>query len=522
MSKKSWAPPQKGTELFPVTGQVPIRLLVKGVPPGSVQERELVAAHEGILSQFIAKQRHAYSLSVIPIHRGMIERDNVRMTYHNQQGVEVALIEVRPQAGGGEAIEDKAGYALIDLTVDNEDTDGDAGTRPYFYAVGRSAPGRDLLESMFATAEQGQWVRAPVAFARTTTELPVEIFDPVEDDGRWRISLRVDCRTQRRTEAAIVDLYGYVAAKPPIIEEVETDNVLGTAMQGYVDIDLIGGQSTFFTLSGLTLDDWSVLYPEIASYDFFLESDAGPMNDWAELVDNSLTIDTELMVKTMVGNSAGNHFNHLSGWNSTSGWAGDNLSVITGLYQPSVVGAVDNFPDTAFRGKATWRFGYYATYSGTKVWPPAGAPTTGSAIAYGTMPDPPPINGLPSGTPPDSGFARAGTGYKIFYHYPDYEWIEIVTPVHHAQRCEISTGIAPASTTWGVSGYPNVDTTIALWEDAARFPRRPTTYPLETVELRDLQDDELDGGTPENFYNMRYIGRVFVDLMTGRGHFRPA
>ena len=258
MSKKPWAPPQKGTELFPVVGQTPIRLLVKGVPPGSAQEARLVDAHQGVLSQFISKQRHAYSLSTIPIHKGRIERGGVSMTYMNQHGMETATLEVRPTSGGKVEPRKPKGYIPPKWVVIELDCLEIYSAQGYFLShvlpnappptvagtVVLPRPDMSGVHDYFRTAATGgyehSWGYWDAAFD------VVELAQPCTLTG----SLLLDLRPFAAYKAVTVELYGYLRAYP-------INKLLASGPAVYAGTQEVTGHGTILRANqGTTSGNW--------------------------------------------------------------------------------------------------------------------------------------------------------------------------------------------------------------------------------------------------------------------------
>lgn len=95
MSKKSWLPTQKGTDLFPNTTQIPTNLKIRDVEPGTELYDNVASEYDGQLRQFHAKAQQTYSLSTNPIMRLRASfGDEARATYTNIQGMETLELEV--------------------------------------------------------------------------------------------------------------------------------------------------------------------------------------------------------------------------------------------------------------------------------------------------------------------------------------------------------------------------------------------------------------------------------------------
>lgn len=270
MSKKFWLPPQKGTEIYPVVGQTPIRLIVKGVPPGSPQEAQLVEAHQGILSQFIAKQRHAYSLSTIPIHKGRIDRDGVTMTYVNQQGMETATLEVRSTSSASSSKTTKSrrqwDWALIEIML------------PYTVQAQLFSYGQMRVPKL-GTPGAGDVLPFP-GIART----PERSLDPVDrlintpkaiSSGDHVIltseyaSFLVDLRPLQGVPAAQVDLWAYVLVAPefrppPIyVWAAGPGDGHGSSASPWPPLEPDMGNSGDTFPTGYTLSSWRALRPPV-------------------------------------------------------------------------------------------------------------------------------------------------------------------------------------------------------------------------------------------------------------------
>lgn len=232
MSNKFWLPPQKGTDLYPVVGQVPIRVRVRGAEPGSPEYARLVAQHQGVLSQFIMKQRHAYSLSTIPIQQGRIDRDGVTMTYQNQNGLEIATLEVRPTTqGGAQLIKAPAkpwDWALLQVEVPNAwSADMAAGgfsarrivptpTEPSLrfegWAYNDGVEGDDDITYMDDGRSQPVLAWAPYSSANPPFLAPVEIKAGASGDTQV-VSMKIDLTQFSSASAVVADIYGYLGAK---------------------------------------------------------------------------------------------------------------------------------------------------------------------------------------------------------------------------------------------------------------------------------------------------------------------
>lgn len=123
MSKKSWLPTVKGTELFPDAIRPPTKLVVKDVVPGTELYDAVAAEYSGRLRQFHAKAQQTHSLSVNQITklRQQFGDDEARATYLNQFGNETLTLEVSRSKLG--ELEEKVGkedwwiWALIELDI---------------------------------------------------------------------------------------------------------------------------------------------------------------------------------------------------------------------------------------------------------------------------------------------------------------------------------------------------------------------------------------------------------------------
>jgi hypothetical protein len=121
VSKRSWLPTSKGTELFPTVIQAPTRLIIEGVRTGTPLYRAVADRLGGRLKQFHGKQQQMYALSERKAHRGHIDwGDGARATYTNVDGRETLRLEV--DAGVLETLskqlaEDWWEWALIDIKI---------------------------------------------------------------------------------------------------------------------------------------------------------------------------------------------------------------------------------------------------------------------------------------------------------------------------------------------------------------------------------------------------------------------
>lgn len=267
MSNKLWTPSQKGTDLLPLTGQPPIRLRVTGVPIGSPQEAQLVAAYQGILSQFIAKQRHAYSLSTIPIQQGRITRDGVVMTYQNQHGLEYATLEVRPTSsstsGGKTKKRRRWDWALIEIML------------PYTLKAQLMAFASMRVPYLGAPTPDDDLPFPGIAHS-PASDAPVDrlINSPLLDVDLDRVSLTtdhtsflVDLRPLHGMPAAQVDIHAWVQVMPEVLPLYQVGWETGPDIGDppYFDPDTatslglnFGGHPT-----GYTQEEFDALQPEV-------------------------------------------------------------------------------------------------------------------------------------------------------------------------------------------------------------------------------------------------------------------
>lgn len=95
MSKKSWLPTQKGTELFPNVIQAPATLRIKDVEPGTELYTAVAQEYAGQLKQFHAKaqQTHALSVNLITKVRQRLGPE-ATATYTNIHGNETVELQV--------------------------------------------------------------------------------------------------------------------------------------------------------------------------------------------------------------------------------------------------------------------------------------------------------------------------------------------------------------------------------------------------------------------------------------------
>lgn len=212
VSKIFQLPSQKGTDLQSQITQMPTKLVIKGVEPGTPLAGAVADHFGGRLKQFHVKQQQNYALSPTAIHRSHIEWKGGRATYVNQGGQEYLTLEVDPQLLK-QLVEKKKPKFPDAVLISFEYPSGMWGIYPYHVAYirgknyGTSYPyPNTAFDASGAYSDDGS--KNPViAFPPTTnTHARYEPVTIVENsDGSCRATLLVD--TFSIKSAVTIDIY---------------------------------------------------------------------------------------------------------------------------------------------------------------------------------------------------------------------------------------------------------------------------------------------------------------------------
>lgn len=511
---KDQLPTQKGTELFPQTTKAPTKVRFQGVPPGSQEAQQLVQRYAPQINHFHRSQAQKYSLSTVENYRAHGRYPGLKMTYTNLQGQEI--IDVRVETVLSRPGEQKKpglpwDWVQVDLHVPNV-TEEIYGSFSAHVVAPVLDPGDPNIGRADNSGSYHDFTDKPViqyaysnkyAYIETTTA----------PDGTQIASLLVDVRELHIYKEVRIELYG--SLPDPGGEWNETADIIGSFTAGRARINLEDGTSSFTSRSPLLLADWVAVHPEVADYTTFSLDSAGPFNQMQDTIDNVLAGSSgEWAMGGLVGNSAGTMFNGLLYWDAglpppgylSSGNAAFAASLVS--YQPPLHGTHENYPGTQATSKMFFRGGYYATYSGSQDWGPNGI---GTGITYGAMPEPPPINGLPSGDGVTKGYARAGRVYEIWYLFPTYDQVFIPnSPV--VRQCTIRAAAFRGTPPWAWAEYEITSAFVsyARWETTDKYP---AAFPLGTIA-----EDVVVSSDPER----DFLGTISIFQDNGSVIFTPA
>ena len=120
MSKRSWLPTQKGTEVWPRTTVQPPKLIIEGVTTGTPLYHAAAERYGGMLKQFHGRCQQDYSLTENGQVKRHVDWGTARATYLNVQGQEILRLEVdhkELEKLGKEGAERVPDFAVIDIVV---------------------------------------------------------------------------------------------------------------------------------------------------------------------------------------------------------------------------------------------------------------------------------------------------------------------------------------------------------------------------------------------------------------------
>lgn len=212
MSKNSWLPTRKGTDLFPAETQVPAVLRIKDVRPGTELYTAIAKEYGGRLKQFHAKAQQSHALSVNPISRVRQQfGDEAQATYTNIHGNETVELEVSRSKLGKMQVKPRSpwDWAIINFKVINPPSDATFAAFMIAPLLQHITP--DLVTAKGVTFYPGGdngLGDKPISFPnpdRFTSLAPL-----IVDSGYTAGSLAVDMKVVGPESQVVIDVYGKI------------------------------------------------------------------------------------------------------------------------------------------------------------------------------------------------------------------------------------------------------------------------------------------------------------------------
>ena len=212
MSKRFINPTQKGTELFPDTTRLPIKLVIPGTEHDPALRQQVMAAYSGRLASFQRKQTQLASLSPGTWYQQREVTPDVKMTYTNNLGQETLRLEIHPSKLT-HRVGDQWDWALIEVAM--------FGGSYYVVLEGLAVmhlPRGDKIYAGTALPIRGAGVSgilpaSTAAGERVLFAAPYGPSSPEAADVQY-VSYYVDLRGHRGLPLASVDMFAAIGITP--------------------------------------------------------------------------------------------------------------------------------------------------------------------------------------------------------------------------------------------------------------------------------------------------------------------
>jgi len=122
VSRVPWQlPTQKGTEVFPETTKVPVKVVMT-VPPSAdrAAAQRVYERNQGVINKFYLKAAQQHALGIVDVTAMQMQVPGMKLRYSNNQGVEAVFVEVSDTVTKQEGGEEKKGWEWDFLLVDIE------------------------------------------------------------------------------------------------------------------------------------------------------------------------------------------------------------------------------------------------------------------------------------------------------------------------------------------------------------------------------------------------------------------
>ena len=528
VSKIFQLPSQKGTELQPQITQMPTKLVIKGVEPGTPLAGAVADHFGGRLKQFHVKQQQNYALSPTAIHRSHIEWKGGRATYTNQGGQEYLTLEVDPQLLKELHAKSKTlpDFAVVDFVVQDSYNNYISFTAALITPkLDRAAVISDYtglptngVEINDNYAHDYSWgVKDPIIMYADTADAVGFVYI-----SNYVASLKVDFRKLGYTAMVVVDVYAYILADPDTYEDLPPV-LVGSYYAGYLEnsnSSVYGGQPILSTI-GQQSAELKALYPELAGA---YSSQGVGINNMPFYTDgsNQLANMTTYSSIRYFGYGGAGIWNGLAKYYGAPGstWDVDHLGFsdpnnIRGRLLPEIGGVVTPLPaGGGYTGSIRWRFWRRAVYA-------ADGSFSLATESSGNYPTPPTytadLNFYPDGDPAgNTGWARFSTVDIGFYFLPSYYYPQ--RTVHHPAKKPVDITFAFYEP--GTKLVSDSSNYKPIWVVTANTIPSRTKLNLQNPLVLD-SNAVADPRSWDNPNSLKKIGRLVLDRATRSIAFKP-